>query len=70
MTVKVHAAESHQPRTALPREATPPAAPQVRAEGGAEVYWGDWVALKVWVFCFLLMWMMNILDLIAGIWRR
>jgi hypothetical protein len=31
------------------------------------LYWGDWGALKVWVFCFLLLWMMHIFDFLAGL---
>ena len=76
MIMKVQRAESHRPSSSLQQEATPPPvaslppAPQVQPAGGGEVYWGDRVALKVWLFCFLVMGMMNILDFIAGMWGR
>jgi hypothetical protein len=43
---------------------------QVQPANEPEVYWGDRLALKVWGYCFLLMWMMNIFDFLAGAWGR
>jgi hypothetical protein len=75
MTAKVQTAERHQPDTSSLQRATPsgaslPTSKQVQPAEEPEVYWGDKVALRVWVFSFPVMWMIDVLDFIAGIWSR
>jgi len=35
-----------------------------------EVFWGDWLALRLWCAGCALMWLWQVLDLVAGFWRK
>jgi hypothetical protein len=49
-----------------PRRETAPRAPA----GQPEVYWADWLTLRVWFAAFVLMWGLQLLDFLTGLWRR
>jgi hypothetical protein len=68
MTANVALLERPQTTLELP-EVTPPTIPEVQPVCTSEVYWGDRIMLKFWVFCFVVMWFMHALDVMAGIWR-
>jgi hypothetical protein len=46
-----------------------PGAPGAPAEE-REVFWGDWLALQLWFAGVVLMWVLQVLDVVAGFWRR
>ncbi|HXG08221.1 MAG TPA: hypothetical protein VNK04_00365 [Gemmataceae bacterium] len=56
-----------------PQQETTPTCPNSSTTWQAQpadelgLYWGDQVALKVWVFCFLLLGLMSIFDFLAGL---
>jgi hypothetical protein len=57
--------------TAPRREAAPRAAEAPRAPGAdTEVYWGDWLAVRVWLLACLLMGAILVLNFLAGLWGR
>lgn len=45
-------------------ETKPSASPKEAKVSGSPVYWGDRLALKIWLFCFALMLAMNLVEAI------
>jgi hypothetical protein len=46
-----------------------PGAPGAPAQE-PEVFWGDWLALQLWFVGVVLMWVLQVLDFVAGLSRR
>jgi hypothetical protein len=55
--------------TAPEREAVPRAAEAAPAPE-APVYWGDWLAVRVWLIACVLMWSLLVLDFLTGFSRQ
>jgi hypothetical protein len=49
-----------------PRREAAPGAPAAKAE----VFWADWLALCVWFVACALMWGLQVLDILAGLFRK
>jgi hypothetical protein len=47
-------------RTTAPRTPTPE----------PQVYWGDWLALRLWFIGVVLMWVLQVLDFASGLLRK
>ncbi len=59
---------SDTPRRASPAESPASAPPDSRTDG--PVCLQDGVALRLLLFCFLLLGLINLLDLLSVLWRR
>jgi hypothetical protein len=59
----------YQTTTPEREAAAGPGAPGAPAEE-PEVFWGDWLALQLWFVGVVLMWALQVLDVVAGLGRR